>query len=191
MFQIGDQVMHPGAGVCQVADIRRERFSGPARLYYVLHSLYDGGKTTTYVPVDRGEQLLKPRMAPEEIDLLLAGLDLEHPLWIENNTQRQVAFAAILREGRRERLLQLAAELHIRQAALAAQGRRLRAGDERCLREGERQLHEELGWALGLSPQEVAPYVTARLRALGKIAGEQNGSKTPPVLHSPRENDRI
>ena len=154
MFQIGDQVMHPGAGVCQVADIRRERFSGPARLYYVLHSLYDGGKTTTYVPVDRGEQLLKPRMTPEEIDLLLAGLDLEHPLWIENNTQRQVAFAAILREG-------------------------------------ERQLHEELGWALGLSPQEVAPYVTARLRALGKIAGEQNGPKTPPVLHSPRENDRI
>ena len=169
MFQIGDRVMHPGTGVCQVVAIRSERFSGPAKLYYVLRSVYGDGKTTTYVPVDRGGQLLKPRMSPEEIDRLLSGLDLRSPLWVEKDAQRQAAFAGILRQGSREQLLQLVAELHIHQAGLAAQGRRLRASDERCLQEGERQLHEELGWALDLAPQEVGAYVTGRLRALGKL----------------------
>ena len=74
---------------------------------------------------------------------------------------------------------------------LASTLARLYADEGRTVLAADVDPDANLGLALGLSPQEVAPYVTARLRALGKIAREQNGPKTPPVLHSHRENGRI
>ncbi|MBQ6092821.1 MAG: CarD family transcriptional regulator, partial [Clostridia bacterium] len=59
MFQAGDTVVHPFAGVCRVLDIRNERFGDRPQLYYVIASTQDKGGNRIYVPVDGGKILLR------------------------------------------------------------------------------------------------------------------------------------
>ena len=73
MFGIGDTVMHPSEGVCNVEEIRTIQFSGAQpRSYYVLHPTMEKGSSTVYMPTDRGDTVLRRLLSRQDI------LDLIH-----------------------------------------------------------------------------------------------------------------
>ena len=67
MFEIGNIVMHPSAGVCCIEDIREEKLTDKKRMYYIMHPLSDQKKSTLYVPVDTDKLRLRKLMSKEEI----------------------------------------------------------------------------------------------------------------------------
>ena len=52
MFAVNDTVMYGNAGVCEIVDIRAQKFyQQPEKLYYVLKPIYEHNETI-YCPVD-------------------------------------------------------------------------------------------------------------------------------------------
>ena len=73
MYQVGDVVRHPSAGVCEITEIREQRFGNlPPQQYYILKPLYAKAATTVYTPVDSPKVPLRKLLNEEELDRLLA-----------------------------------------------------------------------------------------------------------------------
>ena len=60
IFAAGDTVMHTSEGVCTVSEVRVMRFgSAPQQLYYVLKPSTVKSSSTVYMPVARGNSMLR------------------------------------------------------------------------------------------------------------------------------------
>ena len=67
MYQVGNTVMHPSEGICAVEDIRRMRFGAQEREYYVLRPTMENSSSTVYLPVERGDAVLRKLLSREDI----------------------------------------------------------------------------------------------------------------------------
>ena len=67
MFNAGDTVMHPAEGVCHVEDVRTLQFGSAPQLYYVLHPTGEKASSTVYLPVFRGDSVLRRLLSREDI----------------------------------------------------------------------------------------------------------------------------
>ena len=158
MFSAGDIVMHISAGICRIQEIREEKFVEKKQPYYVMHPLSDGN-STLYVPVASGEsKLRRPLSEPEILQLLDRAAEEEIP-WIENNTLRKSAFTELLHSGDPCKKVALAARLHERKKYLIDHGRKFPVGDERILKEAEKQINGEFSYSLSMEESEVPAYI--------------------------------
>lgn len=166
MFAIHEHVFYGRDGVCEVADIRRERFGGGEEAeYYVLQP--HGRSATTYVCTSNPAQMaaLRAVLTPEQVEALIAALPQAEPLECEDERTRNILYADILRGGDVDALLRLIRTLHLARDRRREEGRRLGALDTRVINDAERLLFDEFAFVLGIPADDVLPYIRARLGA--------------------------
>lgn len=166
IFAAGDTVMHTSEGVCTVSEVRAMRFgSAPQQLYYVLKPSTVKSSSTVYMPVARGNSMLRKLLSPADIDGLISeSLRLE-PLWVENNKARKDAFLRVLQSGNYAQVIRMISEIHAHSEERIAQGRKPCASDENILSEAERLIHQEFSCVLHLSQKDTVDYICSRLKA--------------------------
>lgn len=163
MYEVGNIVMHPNAGVCRISDIRSEEFSDiQPRLYYVLKPVYEN-ESTVYTPVDSEKVSLRRLLSREDIYRLVQSVSLDEPLWIDDDAQRQTAFSKVLKSGDHRSIIQLIVEIHKNKEAKQQSGKKLHLADEKALREAERLIYQEFAYALELPQSEIAPFIMREL----------------------------
>lgn len=159
MYQQNDIVMHPGAGVCKIEDVREEKFTGQKRQYYVLRPMYENTATTIFVPTDSQKVVLRKLLSKEEIVNMIHAVSLDTSLWVESPAERKETFQRLLHEGDHTTLIRLIAELHTHRRETEAAGRKFHAADEKVLQEAEKRIHQEFAHTLELEVEEIAPII--------------------------------
>ena len=168
VYRAGDTVMHPSEGVCTIAELRRMALSGMLeRTYYVLKPATQKGSATVYMPVARGNAILRPLLSEQDIRALIRRSDEYAGLWIADSKQRKEAFAHILSEGNYAKIVRMIAEIREQSAKRALEGKKPCAADEAILAEAERLLHQEFSYVLHMSPEETAAFVCRELGVQG------------------------
>ena len=165
MFQSGDTVMHPTAGVCRIQEIRTEKFTGTPLLYYVMQPVYDGANSKLYVPVD-GERIgLRGLLTSAQIDEILKRVPLVETPWSEDERERSELFSSLLRTGDHAMIVKMIAQLYAYRADLQAKGKKLHQSDERLLRQAQTLIHQEFSYALGLEEAQTIQYIMEHIAA--------------------------
>jgi CarD family transcriptional regulator len=165
--------MYKTQGLCKITEISEKEFGGSRRLYYVLKPLNDA-RVTIFVPADNGTTTSKmyPVSSPEEIRALIQTMPYEEPIWIEDEIARKIRYQEILSGSDRLELARLAKTLYLHQQAQKNQGKRLRLTDERCLREAEKMLYEEIAYVLSIERDQVLPFILDHVRFEEKKSAE-------------------
>lgn len=164
MYQVGDVVRHPNAGVCQILEIREQRFGNlPPQQYYLLKPLYAKAATTVYTPVDSPKVPLRKLVEGEELDQLLAQVPKEWLEWNDNEQERHDQFSQILRSSDIVAVVRLIVLLHTKEKERQDQGKQLRVGDKKYLEEAKRLLHQEFAYVKDLDPDDVPQYLVEKL----------------------------
>ena len=164
IYRAGDTVMHPSEGVCTITELRRMALSGMLeRAYYVLKPSTQKGSSTVYMPVARGNAILRPLLSEQDIRALIRRSEEYAGLWIADNKQRKKAFTHILSEGNYARIIRMIVEIREQSAKRTLEGKKPCAADEAILAEAEHLLHQEFSYVLHMSPEETAAFVCREL----------------------------
>jgi CarD family transcriptional regulator len=165
MYKENDTVMYKAQGLCKITEISEKEFGGNRRLYYVLKPLNDD-KATIFVPADNETTTAKmyPVSSPEEILALIQAMSCEKTIWIEDEIARKSRYQEILSGDDRLELARLAKTLYLHQQTQKNKGKRLHLTDERCLREAEKILHEEIAHVLNIERDQVLPFILGQVR---------------------------
>ena len=155
MFQTGDTVMHPTAGVCRIIDIRRENFSGELLPYYVITPVYDGVNSRLFVPVDSDKIVLRRLLSASQIDAILASVPTAKDRWS----------ASLLRTGDHAAIVKMIAQMFRYKEQLQKKGKKLHQSDERLLRQAQTLIHQEFSFALGLEEADTIRYIMEHIAA--------------------------
>lgn len=156
MFQVGQTVVHPGEGLCEVTDVRTEEFvKGQPQEYYLLRPLGKEAGMTVYLPVNQQKVRLRTAMTAAEARALPAAAAATASVWSDNERERQERFAQILRDSEPVAMMRMVQELRDEQARRRNDGKKLRFTDERALQEAVRLLRQELTAVLGVAENEV------------------------------------
>jgi len=163
MFNEGDAVIYGMNGVCRIQSIETRDFGGEEKEYYILTPLSDEN-CTIFVPVE-GEIAAKIKciLTSTEIHELIAGVADEESIWIEEDEPRRVRFKAILAGGDRGELFALIKTLFIRAKNLESQGKKMHMADDQFLRNAEKILYGEIAHVMGISEEEVLPFIMGEL----------------------------
>ena len=164
MFHVGDTVVYGRAGVCNIVDIRRERFGTEERLYYVISPIYETN-STIYAPVGSDRISIRKLLTLEEIDALIHSMPDTQVDWIENDQQRKEAYTEILRHGDHREVIGLIRTLYFKREEKKHQGRKFGIADERLMKEAENSLYGEFAHVLKIRPDEVVPFIRGELES--------------------------
>ncbi|MBQ4264779.1 MAG: hypothetical protein IJB85_04635 [Clostridia bacterium] len=164
VYCVGDTVMHPSEGVCIIDELRRMDFQGtPSQTYYILKPATEKNSSTVYMPVARGNTILRRLLKREDIVALIHRSKEYTGLWITDSKQRKEAFTKILSEGNYAKIIRMMQEIHEERSRREAEGKRPCAADEAILAEAQRLLHQEFSYVLHMSLEETASFVCSEL----------------------------
>lgn len=163
IFRVDDTVMHPSEGVCVIEELRRMDLSGAQRTYYILKPGTEKSSSTVYLPVARGNTVLRRLLSRADIlDTIHRASELES-LWIADSKQRKEAFTRILSEGDYARIIRMMQEIHEERLRRVQEGKKPCAADEAILAEAERLLHQEFSYVLRMTLEETAAFICREL----------------------------
>lgn len=162
-FAVGDTVMHTSEGICTVLEIRPMQFSGAFRDYYVLKPEMEKSSSTVYMPVSRGNAMLRRLLSRSDIDALIAQSRRFPSLWIEDAKQRRDAFRVVLSSCDYSKMMRMIADIYEHNALRQAEGKKPCSADEAVREEAEKLLHQEFAHVLGLSAEETIAYIRGRM----------------------------
>ena len=163
MFELGNVVMHPSAGVCRIADIREEKFTEKKRMYYVLNPIEEMNRSTIYVPVDTEKVQLRKLLTKEEIETVIEKATQNEIEWITNPNFRKAEYTELLHSGDLSKVIALIVCLHKQKVKLFADGKKYPANDERILHEAERKIYQEFSHALKIKKEEIPQYIMNKM----------------------------
>ena len=153
-------------GIIGVLDKIKE-FGGEAKRYYVLRPAYSGS-SVFYVPTD--SETLTAKMHPiksaDEIRTVIRACGMAD--WIEEDRPRQNYLKQIVDGGGTERLASMYKRLYTRQKELSDIGKKLRAADDRYMRDIEKLLLEEFSASFELQKEDLVPFLFAELELIEK-----------------------
>lgn len=160
MFRIGDAVIHPAEGVCEITEITKKDFGGKTEEYYVLKTVYDS-RSTVYIPVVTASENRKIRLAlkKEEVDDIIGILPDSKSIVSENDNQRRILFKQHLNSGDVSAIGQVLKTVYELKASALKSGRKMKVSDERIIKETEHALFYEFAYCLGVRPEEVENYI--------------------------------
>ncbi len=157
-FAPNDMVMYGGHGVCTLVEITEKDFGGEAKQYYVLRPAYSGS-SVFYVPID-SEMLtakLRPIKSAEEIRRAVCECGAAE--WITEDRMRQNHLKQVVDGGGTEQLISTYKLLYTRQRELADIGKKLRAADDRYMRDVEKLLLEEFSTAFDIQKEDLVAFL--------------------------------
>ena len=165
MYKVNDTVVYASYGICLIKAIETRDFSGEPKEYFILQPVGDS-RNTFYIPTDN--EALKEKMrricSREEVEELINVMPEENSIWIENEQQRKEIYRQIIEKGDRHELVKLIKTLYIYRSDLENQHKKLHSADERNLKDAENMLYDEFAYALGISRDEVLPYIKERIK---------------------------
>ncbi len=159
-FGLNDTVMYGGHGVCTLVEIAEKDFGGESRAYYVLHPSYSGS-STFYVPIDSETLIAKMRhiKSADEIRTLVRQCRESTVEWIDDDRMRQNRLKQVVDGGGTEHLMRAMKALLMQQERLAKAGKKLRAADDRFLKDVEKLLFEELTLVFDMEKEDMLPFL--------------------------------
>lgn len=167
MFHVEDSVMYGSYGVCQIVDIRSEKFDRDAKLYYVLKPVQDKN-STFYCPVESGEDKMRKILSIGEIHQLIKAMPDAQTKWIENEQLRKEKYGEIIRRGDHKELVQLIKTLYYKKQEKKQEGKKFHVADEKAMKEAERILHGEFAYVLKIKPDDVVPLIMGQINHIGE-----------------------
>lgn len=166
MFAVGDTVMHPSEGVCTVQDIRTMQFARQPREYYVLRPSLEKSSSTVYMPVERGDAMLRRLLSREDLVRLIRESASQPTLWVEDSRMRKDAFSKILAGGDYAQIIRMICELHKSREERAAEGKKPCVSDETLLAQAEQLVHQEFSYVMHMSLEETVEFIKRELETL-------------------------
>lgn len=166
-YQVGDTVIHPSEGVCTIGELRRMQFgSAGTHLYYILKPALEKSSSTVYLPVARGNTLLRRLLSREDIIRLIRQSRDYAGLWVTDSKQRKEAFTRILSEGNYAKMIRMIQEIREENLQREREGKKPCASDEYIKAEAERLLHQEFSYVLHLSIADTVAFIIRELQAV-------------------------
>ena len=163
VFQIGDMVMHPSEGVCAIEDLHLMDLCGAQRTYYILKPAMQKSSLTVYLPVVRGNTVLRRLLSHQDILGIIQRARECSSLWIADSKQRKEAFTRILSQGDYVKIIRMMQDIYETRICRMQQGKKACAADEAILAEAERLLHQEFSCVLHMTPEATAAFVHREL----------------------------
>ncbi|OUO59738.1 CarD family transcriptional regulator [Olsenella sp. An270] len=166
MYSVGDYLVHPGQGVCQVKDVT----DGPQAVYQLLPI---GKRHPIHIsfPV-ANERRLRPVLSRAEAEQIIEDyptIEVES-FQARNNSLEEEHYRNEMRQGSCRDSVRIVKTFRIRIAELAARNKRPPVAYERILKEARERSSVELAVALDSTPEDVALLLQSRLDE----AAEQN-----------------
>lgn len=158
MYNVNDYVVYSMTGVCQIVDIETDTFNDEKSEFYVLKPVFSDNMTIK-IPVANAQAKMRKTMSRDEAMTLIAAMPEQETEWIDDNRDRAQSFKAALRTGKSEEWVKLIKTIYLEKEEKFAAGKKLSKSDEDIFDAAEKQLHEELAIALGITPEEVVPFI--------------------------------
>lgn len=157
-------VRYATTGVCVISEITEMTIAKKKSRYYVLQPVHKDA-LQVYVPCDNEALVSKMRriLTKDEILELIRSMPQEDCCWIEDELTRKAVFQQILSEGDRRKLIELIRSVYQHQQNQLAYGKKLHQVDERCFAEAQKLLNDEFAYVLGISPEEVTPFIISQI----------------------------
>lgn len=156
--------MHPSEGICTISEIRLMRFgSGVPRKYYILKPEMDQSSATVYLPVQRGNTVLRRLLSHADIDALISRARSTDSLWEEDSKKRRECFSSILSSGDYAKIIRMIVDIYEHNALRLSEGKKPCASDESVRETAETLLHQEFSHVLKLSSEETILYIRKKL----------------------------
>lgn len=163
LYSKGEKVVCKGTGVCEIIDIRKEKFLDTAEKYYVLMSVNEVCPTKIFVPVANEAVRLRPLITKEEIYSFVKAVRQEDSLWTEDEKQREREFSEILKSEDFSKIIKLISEIYSYEKERKKNGGKIRLSDEKILKEAEKMISTEFAFVLDISPKEVKSFILKEL----------------------------
>jgi len=163
-FNINDDILYLGTGICHIDDIRTENFGIESKEYFVMHAINDP-KSVIFVPVDseRLTSCMLELLSPDEINELIAKAENHELEWIPDNKQRMTRFSEIIASGNRLDILLVFKSLSLMKKAFEERKKKFYATDDRILTGASNVIVEEFSFVLGIDHNEVIPYILKQI----------------------------
>jgi CarD family transcriptional regulator len=159
MYKVNDYVVYGLTGVCRILDIGKDEYTGNDETQYYVLKPVDDNNMTIRVPVDNENILLRPIITKDEVLSLIATMPEKEIIWPEDERRRSADFKTALKSGKNEEWIKIIKTLHSEKETRAAVGKKLPKMDEAIMNTAEKHLNQEFALALGISPEEVIPYI--------------------------------
>lgn len=173
MFAVGDSFIYGNNYICTLAGVQEKRIGEQTRAYYVLKPVFEAG-STMYVPV--GSETLEAKMRrllnKSEVFALIDDMPEKGAAWIADEAQRVQKYRQVLADSDRAELVRLINGVFERQQTLQTEGKKLRAVDDRFLKEAEKALYEEFAYVLNMELRDVPPFISNRLAQTAQMQAE-------------------
>lgn len=163
MFEIGNIVMHPSAGVCHIEDIREEKLTDKKRLYYIMHPVSDPHRSTIYVPVDTDKVHLRKLLNRDEIICVIKHSKTENIEWIDNNNLRKSAYLDIVHSDDMSKIVALLTKLDRKRTSLLENGKKFSVMDEKIMHDAKKKVFQEFSQSLAIQEERVPEFIMAQL----------------------------
>lgn len=155
MFKLGDVVVYGTQGVCKIERTETKQIGKNSAEYYVLKPVFNEG-TSLFVPVDN--QVLISRMHPvltkTEVEELVKFAENADVTKCNDEISQKEEYQTVLVSNDRKKLVLLIKTIRAEKELRHKSARKLTVNDERVLHKAEQLLYNELGYVLGIEPQE-------------------------------------
>lgn len=164
LHKTGDTVSYSNKGLCRIEEIARLDMMGSEKEYYVLSPMYDS-HSKVYVPLENTEltERMRPALTESEAEGFIERFDLIEPLWKESEAERKAYYAQLLSDGERNGIVGMIKGIYNHRCEQESLGKKLHVSDERYIKEGERLIHGEIAYAIGIEIGEVHGYIRSKL----------------------------
>lgn len=166
MFNIGDIFVYGANGVCKIMDIKKEKFGGETKTYYLI-TPYFNEKETIFVPVDNEKLVgkMKRILGKSEMLDMIKSIPNQDNIWTDNLNLRKEEYKKIIKGAKRCELLALLKTLYERKIELAAEGKNLSVYDEKFMHQAKNIIHGEIALVFEMQPEEVEPFIEKTINA--------------------------
>lgn len=164
MFEVGEKVLYSVNGVCEITDITEKVFGKTVMKYYVLKPVYNES-STLFVPINNETLVSKMKrlMSQSQLDDMLSEISQHEVNWNDNEVQRKEEFRNTISFGNLSDILILLKSVWLHRREQTSKGRKLHITDEIFLREAEKMIKEEISTVVGVSQDDVIPYVKDKI----------------------------
>ncbi|MCR4924517.1 MAG: CarD family transcriptional regulator [Lachnospiraceae bacterium] len=162
MFQENDMVVYGGQSVCEVVSVGplpvKMAMGNAKQEYYTLRPIYQRD-SLVYVPIGNEKVVMRYVITEEEAKELVNKIPGIKAAWIEKDSEREQEYKRALSSCDPEQLIMIIKALYKRRQARIDDGKKVTVVDERYFKMAEKQLYEELAYALHMQRDEVGDYI--------------------------------